>query len=139
MKLTHTHIIDVRFHEVDALDIVWHGHYVKYFELAREAFGEKFGLGYRHMRKNHIAVPIVKLTCDYKKPLTYGDQARVVVRFNSSLAAKLVFDYEVYNHATNMLVATGHTEQVFIEADSGDLILNYPDFVRSWLDQWTKP
>ena len=36
--------IGIRFNEVDALGIVWHGNYVKYFEDGREAFGEKFDL-----------------------------------------------------------------------------------------------
>ena len=38
--------INIRFSEVDSLLIVWHGHYLKYFEDAREAFGRKYGLGY---------------------------------------------------------------------------------------------
>ena len=37
----------VRFSEVDSMQIVWHGEYVRYFEDGREAFGREFaGLGY---------------------------------------------------------------------------------------------
>lgn len=38
--------ITPRFSEVDSMNIVWHGSYPLYFEDAREAFGEKYGLGY---------------------------------------------------------------------------------------------
>ena len=38
--------IDIRFSEVDSMHVVWHGNYAKYFEDAREAFGEKYGLDY---------------------------------------------------------------------------------------------
>ena len=37
----------VRFSEVDSMQIVWHGEYVRYFEDGREACGrECAGLGY---------------------------------------------------------------------------------------------
>ena len=36
----------VRFNEADPLGIVWHGHYIRYFEDGREAFGNQYGIGY---------------------------------------------------------------------------------------------
>jgi hypothetical protein len=36
----------IRFNEADPLGIVWHGHYIRYFEDGREAFGKKFGITY---------------------------------------------------------------------------------------------
>ena len=45
-KLSEVIPINIRFHEVDSLRIVWHGHYLKYFEDGREAFGRKYGIGY---------------------------------------------------------------------------------------------
>ena len=41
--------IQIRFSEVDALRMVWHGNYVQYMEDAREAFGRKYGLEYMHI------------------------------------------------------------------------------------------
>ena len=35
--------VTVRFHEVDAMCVVWHGHYLAYFEQARVAFGNALG------------------------------------------------------------------------------------------------
>ena len=37
--------VQVRFSEVDAIRMVWHGNYVRYMEDAREAFGREYGLG----------------------------------------------------------------------------------------------
>lgn len=39
--------IRVRFSEVDAMQVVWHGEYVRYFEDGREAFGRRYGIGYQ--------------------------------------------------------------------------------------------
>ena len=51
----------VRFEEVDSLGIVWHGRYASYFEDARVAFGEKYGIGYMDFYANGVVAPI-KLT-----------------------------------------------------------------------------
>ena len=55
------------FFDIDSMDVVWHGHYVKYLELARCALLEKFDYGYVRMRESGFAWPIVdlrlKLSC----------------------------------------------------------------------------
>lgn len=45
-ELTELLEFDIRFSEVDSMNVVWHGSYPLYFEDAREAFGRKYGLGY---------------------------------------------------------------------------------------------
>ncbi|WP_368860434.1 acyl-CoA thioesterase, partial [Klebsiella pneumoniae] len=42
--------ITVPFHDVDAMEVVWHGNYFRYFEIAREALLDQFDYGYRAMR-----------------------------------------------------------------------------------------
>ncbi len=39
-KLVSTTEVLVRFNEADPLGIVWHGHYIRYFEDGREDFGK---------------------------------------------------------------------------------------------------
>ena len=52
----------VRFSEVDSMQIVWHGEYVRYFEDGREAFGREFaGLGYMDIHASGYTAPIVEL------------------------------------------------------------------------------
>ena len=68
-KLTETIDINIRFSEVDSMDVVWHGSYPLYFEDAREAFGKKYGLGYMDIFKNGYFAPLVELNFQYKKPL----------------------------------------------------------------------
>ena len=36
----------VKFNEADPLGIVWHGHYIRYFEDGRESFGKRYGIAY---------------------------------------------------------------------------------------------
>lgn len=68
----------VRFSEVDSMQIVWHGEYVRYFEDGREAFGREFaGLGYMDIHASGYTAPIVELQLQYKKPLRVNDTAVV--------------------------------------------------------------
>lgn len=62
---------EIRFSEVDSMNVVWHGSYPLYFEDAREAFGKKFGLAYMCFFDHGYFAPLVELTFHYKKPIKY--------------------------------------------------------------------
>jgi acyl-CoA thioester hydrolase len=113
------------------MKIVWHGNYIKYFEDGRESFGAKFQLGYLDVYKHNVMIPIVKVQCDFKKPLTYGDTAIVETRFVTSEAAKILFEYTIYRKSDNEVMATGSSMQVFLTPE-GELLLTAPEFFISW-------
>lgn len=125
----------VRFNEADPLGIVWHGHYIRYFEDGREAFGNIHGLGYLEVYKQGFVIPIVSVQCDFKKPLRYGDSVIVETTYMPCEAAKMKFNYRLYNAATNELVATGSSIQVFLEKGSSMLQLINPPFFEEWKRQ----
>jgi acyl-CoA thioester hydrolase len=124
--------INVRFNEADPLGIVWHGHYVRYFEDGREAFGEKFGFRYFDCYKEGFIIPIVSINCNYKRSLRYGEKVTVEARYIPTQAAKIRFDYTLRNSATDELVATGQTIQVFLDKETSVLQLTNPDFFEKW-------
>lgn len=120
----------VRFNEVDSLGIVWHGHYISYFEQGREAFGREHGISYLDMKANSFATPIVKSSCEHFLPLKYGDTFRIVTTFVNSASAKMIFKYEIFN-SEEKLVCKGETVQVFTDLD-GKLSLYAPEFFLNW-------
>lgn len=127
--------VTVRFSEVDSMKIVWHGNYIKYFEDGRESFGNRFNLGYLDVYKHKIMIPIVKVECDYKRPLVYGDKAIVETTFVNSPAAKIVFNYKIYRKEDHELMATGSTTQVFLTPE-GELLLTHPPFFSGWKEKY---
>jgi acyl-CoA thioester hydrolase len=135
MILTDRKEIVVRFSEVDSMKIVWHGNYLKYFEDGRESFGLKYNIGYLDVYKYHIMIPIVKVNCDYKRPLEYGDTAIVETRFINSEAAKILFEYMIFRKSDNELVATGSSIQVFLTPER-ELLLTSPQFFIDWKKKW---
>ena len=126
----------VRFNEADPLGIVWHGHYIRYFEDGREAFGKKYGVSYLDFYREGIAVPVVSVQCDYKKPLRYGERVIVRCTYEATPAAKLRFNYNVYEADTQELVATGSTVQVFVDGKTFQLQLTVPEFFETWKKKW---
>jgi len=122
----------VRFNEADPLGIVWHGHYIRYFEDGREAFGNEYGIGYLDFYRQGIVVPVVKIDCDYKKSLRYGERVIVETRYIPCEAAKLKFEYTLYNSESKQLVATGSSVQVFLDLKTSALQLTNPLFFEDW-------
>lgn len=129
-KLLVKHYGIVRFNECDPLGIVWHGHYLVYFEDGREAFGREHGLTYLDVQKNGYATPIVKTTTEHLLPLKYGETFTVETRFIDSVSSKLIFRYTIFNNQ-NQVVCTGETVQVFIDKE-GTLQLYHPEFFQIW-------
>lgn len=128
--------IAIRFSEVDSLAIVWHGHYAKYFEDGREAFGRKYGLGYLDVYNNGYVTPLVELNFEYKRSLHYNDRAIVTVNYVESKAAKIIFECHINNAKTKELIATCKSTQVFLDKANGELCLTNPDFYEDWKKKW---
>ncbi len=135
MELTASKDIEIRFSEVDMMKVVWHGAYPLYLEDAREAFGEKYGLTYQGYIDNRYYAPIVDMQIQYKYPLRYGVIARIDITYRPTEAAKIVFDYEIHDKATNLLYCKARTVQVFMDMDY-NLVLSNPDFFENWKARW---
>ena len=77
--LSHEAVFPISFHDTDAMGVVWHGNYIKFFELARETFLEEIKYGYQVMKEEGIAYPITECTCKYRKYLRVTDKVLRVV------------------------------------------------------------
>ncbi len=132
----------VRFHEVDSMGVVWHGHYVAYLEEARRALGRRFGVDYTAFFAHSLPAPVAQLQLDYLAPTRLGDRVRVTARLFKSEAAKLEFEYEVRREADEALLAFGRSLQVFTNPQ-GELLLTMPPLMveryRAWERLWISP
>ena len=133
--LEHRAYLRVRFQDVDSIHVVWHGHYLSYFEHGRESFGEEYGLGYQDVKAAGLVAPVVHVSCDYLQPARFGDELTVVTRLHATERAVIELSYEVRRASDESLLAQGRTRQVFTDLE-GNLILNQPDVMRAFLAQW---
>lgn len=126
---------DVRFSEVDSMNVVWHGSYPLYFEDAREAFGKEYDLEYMGFFEHGYFAPLVELTFHYKRPIRYGMTPRIDIVYRPTEAAKIVFDYEIRDRDTGTVCATGRSVQVFMDRNY-ELVWESPEFYRNWQKKW---
>ena len=131
MELKASKEIEIRFSEVDMMQVVWHGAYALYFEDAREAFGAKYDLSYMGYVDHGYFAPIVEQTIQYKKPIRYGMRPRIDIIYRPTESAKIVFDYEIVDTSDGSLIATGHSVQVFMDMQY-NLVWENPEFYLEW-------
>ena len=127
--------LNIRFSEVDSMNIVWHGSYVMYFEDAREAFGKKYGIAYLDIFGQGYYAPLVELSFKYKSPITYDMKPEITITYKPVDAAKIVFDYEITNPENGEVLATGHSVQVFMDLNY-QLVWVNPEFYEEWKKKW---
>ena len=135
MELKASKLLDIRFSEVDSMNVVWHGSYPLYFEDSRELFGQKYDLTYMGFFNHGYFAPLVELSFQYKKPIRYGMRPRIDIVYRPTPAAKIVFDYEIHDPEDETLLATGHSVQVFMDTNY-QLVLYSPEFYDEWRKRW---
>ena len=125
----------VPFYDLDAIQMVWHGNYVKYMENAREAFGEKYGFEYLHIFNSGYTAPMVDMHIKYRNSARIGDKLNIKITYVPTKAAKLVFQYIITRPKDNAVIIEADTTQLFVSR-SGVFELSNPDFVVEWKKRW---
>ena len=115
----------IPFHDVDMLGIAWHGHYAKYFEIARCALLERFDYGYDQMRESGYMWPVIDMHIRYVKPLRFGQ--RVIVKaMLREWENRLLVEYLVTDEKTGQRLTKGSTSQVAVDLASGEMCFVSP-------------
>ena len=128
-------IIDVPFHDVDSMNVVWHGHYLKYFEVARCELLEAFDYNYNQMRESGYAYPVVESHIRYVHGIVFAQKIRVRATL-SEWENRLKIDYTIFDNATGKRLTKGHTVQVAVNMDSRELCLVSPLILLDKLTAW---
>ena len=113
-RLTHEIEVTPAFYDIDVMEIVYHGHYVRYLELARSALLAKFNYDYPRMRDSGYAWPVVDMRLKYVRPATFG-QTLTVRATVTEWENRLRIDYVLRDTATGQKVNSAHTIQVAVD------------------------
>jgi acyl-CoA thioester hydrolase len=114
------HTVTPAFFDLDPMAIVWHGHYVKYFELARSALLTQLDYDYQEMLDSGYLWPIVDLWIKYAKPARLKQPLTVqaeIVEYES----RLKIAYRICDQATGARLTQGTTTQVAVDAKTQEL------------------
>lgn len=123
--------LEVPFHDVDALHIVWHGHYYKYFEIARTALMRHYDMDGITVMKAGYKLVVIESKCRHSASLHYGERFRVAAFFKD-LEHRINIGFEIESLDTGRRVARGHTVLATLDG-TGQLLLETPEVFRARL------
>jgi acyl-CoA thioester hydrolase len=124
----------VRFEEVDPLGIVWHGRYASYFEDARVALCDRYGIGYMDFFGHGVTAPIRKLHVDYFRPLRFRELFTIEGVLHWTEATRMNIEFILRNEA-RVVTTTGYSVQLMLDAGMNFLLVP-PPFYREFIDRW---
>ncbi len=128
-KAATTYEADVPFHDVDSLQIVWHGHYFKYFEIARTKLFTLHGIDGKEMMELGYRLVVSHTECKHVSPLAYKDRFRVSAWFTGEPDHRIEVLYEIWNLTTDKRAARGRTDLVTTDP-AGTMLLATPELLQ---------
>ena len=126
--------LEVPFHDVDPLVVAWHGHYFKYFELARTALQRRHRLDAPDLRELGSAWYVMESEVRHVQALRYGERFRVFSWFTED-DPRITIAYEIRSLALLDGTPTGHRvararTTLVSTSPKGELLFETPPAVR---------
>ena len=104
--------IQVRYSETDQMSFVYHGNYVKYFEIGRITWLKKLGISYKKMEEDGILLPVVELKINFKQPALFDDKLTIKTKLKRTPSYMIEFDFEIKRD--DQIITIGYTKLVFL-------------------------
>ena len=104
----------VRYSETDRMGIVYHGHYIAWFEIGRTEYCRAAGVPYRALEDSGLLILVTAAECRYRRSARYDDEVRVSTTLTELASRGLAFAYEVRDDEGRRL-AEGATRHVFAD------------------------
>ena len=114
----------VPFHDIDSLQVVWHGHYIKYLELARTALMRSRQLDHADIGALGYQLTVVETQLRHTFPLRYLDRVRVSAWYRD-VDVTIGVAYDVMNLTHARRAARGFTRLASMDK-AGNLLLSIP-------------
>lgn len=127
-KYSATVILTTSFHDTDAMGVVWHGNYLKFFEKAREALFQKFEFGYQDMIASGYAWPIVDTRIKFIA-MTKVEQTISITAQLEEYENRIKIKYLILDANTKQKMTTGYTVQVAISMLTKEMSFNTPEIL----------
>ena len=125
---------EIPFHDVDMMNVAWHGHYLKYFEIARCAVLDKIDYNYPQMQQSGFAWPVIDAGVRYVQPLRFQQRIRItatIIEWENRLKIK----YLIEDSESNARLTKGHTVQVAIDMKTEEMLFASPDVLWEKLQE----
>ena len=118
----------MQFYDLDPMEVVWHGNYAKYFEVARCAVLDAIQYNYGEMKASGFAWPVIDMHVRYLQPMVFGQV--IVVRADIvEWEHRLKLQYSIRDKTTGQRLTKGTTMQVAVNFETNVMCLQSPDIL----------
>lgn len=117
--------MQVQFFDLDPMEIVWHGNYVKYLEIVRCALLDKIGYNYVEMKESGFAWPVIDMQLRYIASASFGQHLSLradIVEWEN----RLKIDYQITDAVTGKRLNRASTTQVAVDIATGEMCFVSP-------------
>ena len=117
--------MQVQFFDLDPMEIVWHGNYVKYLEVVRCALLDKISYNYVEMKNSGFAWPVIDMQLRYIASASFGQRLLLraeIVEWEN----RLKIDYQITDALTGKRLNRASTTQVAVEISTGEMCFVSP-------------
>lgn len=128
---------EAQFHDIDPMNIVWHGNYPRFFELARVAILDEISYGYEEMKESGFAWPVIEMNIRYAHPMLLREKVKVLAGI-TEWENRLKIDFEIRNKETNKRLCKAYAMHVAVELKTNTMLWETPEVFRKKLEPFLK-
>jgi len=99
--------VRVIYADTDAMGIVYHANYIKWFEVGRAELMREVGIVYSELEAAGYNLPVTKMGCHYLLPARYDDVLVIETEITSIKRASVRFDYVIRDEKKEQILAEG--------------------------------
>jgi acyl-CoA thioester hydrolase len=125
--------LTVRFNEVDAYQVAWHGHHVAWMEVGRNDLAGRFDLNAQQIGDAGYRAPVVNLELKYRRPARFNEELLIGTTVRRTETATLEFLSRITG-ADGSIIATGRTVHVLTD-EQGTLLYQLPPLIAHRLER----
>lgn len=118
--------IEVEFYDLDPMNVVWHGNYIKYLEKARCDLLEKIGYTYDDMREDNCAYPVATMNLKFIKPASFK-QKLIVSTTLEAIEPALIINYIIKDKETEEKIFKAKSMQIRVDTISKKSLYDAPE------------
>ena len=127
----------VNFYDTDAMAVVHHSNYIRWFEIGRVEFLREAGITLNQLMDDGYVFPITEVSAKYVNSAKFDDELIIETTPEALTKAKMAFTYRILRASDDTLLVTGRTQNVFTSMDTGKITRlpeNYYNKLKAMLD-----
>jgi len=120
----------VPFHDLDPMHVVWHGNYLKYFDIVRFGIFNDAGIDlHRYSLENNYIFPVTKTSTKYIVPLRHKDEfiCRAILL---DATTKIIMNFEIQRVKDSVICTKGRSDQVAVKLPEIEMMFEIPHDIR---------